>query len=366
MAFGRKEMKAVLTLNAQFTHCQQKHNYEVLVKPIKSLGLEAFISDNIENLPAVSQILNINTKEILRKDGMIELSPGNYYDKDTIGQDKAEGRLSVWRGYSITVTTYNKKLFIQVDPCSRVLRDESFLQTLEEERKKISLEEIKIKYQNHPVLRKYGNPKIYKIEDIDYHQTPKSKFYDNKEGKEITYLDYYKKNYGVNIKNPNQPLIKVLADKKFNKKNEEKKYIFLIPEMVALTGLTDEQRSNFKIMKSLGEFTKLTANKRMSETRALLNHIKGDEDIMYDINDKPKALHGFKLSAPHIFLGKNRQAYVDRGSIKLKERVYDPYEFNDFVFCYSVGQDPQNDIADADEAFDLLKAAAKTFGIKFG
>ena len=204
------------------------------------------------------------------------------------------------------MTTYNKKLFIQVDPCSRVLRDESFLQTLEEERKKISLEEIKIKYQNHPVLRKYGNPKIYKIEDIDYHQTPKSKFYDNKEGKEITYLDYYKKNYGVNIKNPNQPLIKVLADKKFNKKNEEKKYIFLIPEMVALTGLTDEQRSNFKIMKSLGEYTKLTANKRMSETRALLNSIKGDEDIMYDINDKPKALNGYKLPAPHIFLAKNR------------------------------------------------------------
>ena len=85
MAFGRKEMKTVLTLNAEFTHSEQKHNYEVLVKPIKSLGLEAFISENIENLPAVSQILNINTKEILRKDGMIELSPGNYYDKDTIG-----------------------------------------------------------------------------------------------------------------------------------------------------------------------------------------------------------------------------------------------------------------------------------------
>ena len=238
---------------------------------------------------------------------MIELSRGSYYDKNKIGYDKAEGWLSVWRGYSITVTTYNKKLFIQVDPCSRVLRDKSFLQTLDEEkRNKLSSLEIKIKYQNYSVLRQYGNPKIYKIEDIDYDQTPKSKFYDNKEGKEVTYLDYYKKNYGVNIKNPNQPLIKVLCDKKFNKKNEEKKYIFLIPEMVALTGLTNGQRKNSKIMKSLGEFTKLTANNRMSETRALLNQIKEDEDIMYDINDKPKALNGFKLPAPHIILGKNR------------------------------------------------------------
>ena len=61
----------------------------------------------------------------------------------------------------------------------------------------------------------------------------------------------------------NQPLIKVLADKKFLKKNEEKKYIYLIPEMLALTGMTDDQRSNYKIMKSVGEYTKLTANNRM-------------------------------------------------------------------------------------------------------
>ena len=114
-------------------------------------------------------------------------------------------------------------------------------------------------------MRKYGNLKIYKIEEIDKKLSPKSTFYDNKEGKDLTYIEYFKTRYGVSIKNEGQPLIKVLADRKFNKsKNpQDKQYIYLVPEMVCLTGLTDQQRSNFKIMKSLGEFTKLSAERRM-------------------------------------------------------------------------------------------------------
>ena len=57
---------------------------------------------------------------------------------------------------------------------------------------------------------------------------------------------------------------------------------------------------------------------------------------MFKINEKPLALTGYKMSTPHIMLGKNREANVFKGEIKLKEKVLDPYEFNDFMFCYSV------------------------------
>lgn len=111
-----------------------------------------------------------------------------------------------------------------------------------------------MKFQGHPILRKYGSPKIYKIEEIDYKLNPKNTFYDSKEGKDVSYVEYFKNRYGVKIKDEAQPLIKVLADRRFNKsKNpQDKQYIYLVPEMVCLTGLTDEQRSNFRIMKSLG------------------------------------------------------------------------------------------------------------------
>lgn len=40
MAWGRKEMKTVLTCKAEFLKNEVKHSFEVLVKPTKSLGVE--------------------------------------------------------------------------------------------------------------------------------------------------------------------------------------------------------------------------------------------------------------------------------------------------------------------------------------
>jgi len=94
---------------------------------------------------------------------MIELIPGSYFHPDLINSNKVEGKLNVWRGFDITVSAYNKTLFLQIDPCSRVLREESFFQTIESDRENLKIEEINIKYKGSPVLRKYGSPKIFKI-----------------------------------------------------------------------------------------------------------------------------------------------------------------------------------------------------------
>lgn len=53
--------------------------FDVLVKPTKSMSLESFMGENMENLPSISQVLNINTKQRLREEGMIELYPGSYF-----------------------------------------------------------------------------------------------------------------------------------------------------------------------------------------------------------------------------------------------------------------------------------------------
>ena len=71
------------------------------------------------------------------------------------------------------------------------------------------------------------------------------------------------------------------------------------------------------------------------------------------------------MHAPIIMLSKNREAQVQKGTIFLKEKVLDPFRFEEMIFCYSVGKNAQNDQADADDALDLLRRAAKTFGINF-
>lgn len=142
----------------------------------------------------------------------------------------------------------------------------------------------------------------------------------------------------------------------------------MIPELVCLTGLTDNQRSNFNVMKSLAQHTKLSAQTRMLEAAEMVHGLQQDEDLMFKIKSTPNALNGFKLPSPHVKLGKGREATVKNGTIMFKEKVLDPFEFREFVICYSVNQNPKyadDDRNDVDEAYDLLKTAAKTFGIKF-
>jgi len=86
---------------------------------------------------------------------------------------------------------------------------------------------------------------------------------------------------------------------------------------------------------------------------------------MFDINQNPKSLNGYKMQTPHIFLGKNREVQVQKGSINIREKVLDPYCFKNMIFIYSIGKESEYDRRDADDAFDLLKTAAKTFGIQF-
>jgi aubergine len=60
---------------------------------------------------------------------------------------------------------------------------------------------------------KYGNMKVYKIDRLEFKMSPKNKFEYAKEGKEISYIDYFQTKYGYKVKKENQPLVRVLADK---------------------------------------------------------------------------------------------------------------------------------------------------------
>ena len=80
----------------------------------------------------------------------------------------------------------------------------------------------------------------------------------------MTYQEYFKEAYGLKVTNPKQPLLKAVKniqkviDKQTKKIKEVKHYVYLVPEFVSPTGMTDEQRADFRTMKSLDPYTKLS------------------------------------------------------------------------------------------------------------
>lgn len=94
-------------------------------------------------------------------------------------------------------------------------------------------------------LNRYNN-KTYRIDDIAWDQNPTNTF-QTKTG-EISYVQYYKSQYNIDIKDLKQPLLISREDKRVPGQKEKVTFSFsIIPEISYLTGLTDEQRADFKV-----------------------------------------------------------------------------------------------------------------------
>lgn len=102
----------------------------------------------------------------------------------------------------------------------------------------------------------------------------------------------------------------------------------------------------------------------MKESQKMISRLQTDENLVYQIDESPKPLNGFKMDIPRISLGK-KLASLFKGSINLKERILDPFTFQEMIFCYSLGKYADDDRADADDALALLQKASSTFGIQF-
>lgn len=90
------------------------------------------------------------------------------------------------------------------------------------------------------VLTRYNN-RTYRICGIDRQKTPNSFFTPGAKFREdapnnITYIDYYRETYTIDIEDANQPLLIATASN-FEKKQKSHK-VNLIPELCFITGLT--------------------------------------------------------------------------------------------------------------------------------
>ena len=117
----------------------------------------------------------------------------------------------------------------------------------------------------------------------------------NIEGKgEMTYVDYYKKQYGIDIKDMKQPLLLSTPEKTSKSEENVLKTLALIPELCMLTGMSEAMRADFRvgpqeletetfihsllflfqIMKEVGNFTRSTPQARVDGMRSFMKRIE--------------------------------------------------------------------------------------------
>lgn len=236
------------------------------------------------------------------------------YFADHISLKNSGYDLEVWQGFNPTVNSVNGKILINLELICKLVRGKTAHQELKEifmncKGAKNPQKEAKKAFTGVSVLTRYNNDKLYLITDVDFSQNPQSTF--DCKGSQITYASYYKTKYSIQIQDLNQPLL-VNFDKKTGKT------CYLIPEICFMTGMTDQMRADFKLMKEISRYTIGQASEKTRDTIKIMNDIinsttyqKQSQNSGFTISRSPVEFNGKKLSPGSFLLGKNQSFDID-------------------------------------------------------
>ncbi|XP_052501028.1 piwi-like protein 2 [Budorcas taxicolor] len=202
----------------------------------------------------------------------------NFYDP-TSAMVLQQHRLQIWPGYAASIRRTDGGLFLLADVSHKVIRNDSVLDimhTMYLQNKENFQDECTKLLVGNIVITRYNN-RTYRIDDVDWNKTPKDSF-TMSDGKEITFLDYYSKNYGITVKEEDQPLlIHRPSERQNNQGMLLKSEILLLPELSFMTGIPEKMKKDFRAMKDLTQQINLSPKQHHNALECLLQRISKNE-----------------------------------------------------------------------------------------
>nr|BAC02573.1 piwi-related protein [Tetrahymena thermophila] len=260
---------------------------------------------------------------------------GRKYFDPASRKEYNEYDLAVFSGYESSLEKYsfNQKL-LNIDSCFKVQRTSNLLQALQQVKDRNDLSG----FVGNTVITSY-NGKFHRIESIEKDMSPNDAFEDRK-GTKKTYMQYYKEAYNIGNIDPNQPLVKCVELKG---KTKTPFTYYLIPSLCQVTGLTDQQRNDFNLMKKLAEVTKPKAGERIAQASKFIQRIKQDadktlKDWSVEICEKPQTIDYKQLDAGNMEMQQGKKKInVATGSLDrdTQTQMFEQPSLNMWAIIYS-------------------------------
>ncbi|XP_069194478.1 piwi-like protein Ago3 isoform X2 [Procambarus clarkii] len=283
-------------------------------------------------------------------------------------------KLEIWPGYVTAVSYQEGGIMLCCDVSHRILRTETCYEILtdlcEMQRSNFKAAAAKA-LVGCIVLTRYNN-RSYRIDDILFDQNAESTF-KNYKGEEVRYVDYYYDAYGIKIKDPRQPLLLHRTNMKDGNNQGSKRVLCLIPELCYMTGMTDDMRSDFRVMKDIAQHTRITPTVRQASLRTFIKNVNETPEahqILADwglkLHDCTVPLEGRILPPETIYFANNTVPgldIADWGRDACREKVIVPVDVKPrcwlMLFC---AKDQQR----AHKFGDMLKQVTRNMGIHVG
>uniref|UniRef100_A0A673H3V5 Piwi-like protein 2 n=1 Tax=Sinocyclocheilus rhinocerous TaxID=307959 RepID=A0A673H3V5_9TELE len=226
---------------------------------------------------------NVVLRRVMKLLGL-KLVGRNHYDPNAV-VILGKHRLQVWPGYSTSIKHTDGGLYLIVDVSHKVLRNDSVLDVMNliyQGSRASFQDECTKEFVGSIVITRYNN-RTYRIDDIEWSKSPKDTF-TLADGTVTTFVDYYRKNYGITIKELDQPLLS-------HRPKERSKpggkvitgEILLLPELSFMTGIPEKMRKDFKAMKDLTMHINVGAEQHTQSLKQLLHNINSNNEAVSEL-----------------------------------------------------------------------------------
>jgi len=233
------------------------------------------------------QFFNIMVRKVM-EDLKLQLVGRDYYDK-AAAVTLREWKLELWPGYMTSMRQHENEVMLNCEVSTKILRTDTVMDQMMQCMKGQGGRQMAQKLLLGAIVMTKYNNKTYRIDDILWDKTASDTF-PKRDGTQISYVQYYKERYGLTIRDPKQPLI-VSMPKKSDMRRGFEGPVHLIPELSFMTGLSDDQRANFKLMKSVGEYTRQPPPERMKTLLKFAKRVADTPAIAAEMKD-----YGIKIS----------------------------------------------------------------------
>ncbi|XP_034006787.1 piwi-like protein 2 isoform X2 [Trematomus bernacchii] len=228
---------------------------------------------------------NVVLRRVMKIVGL-KLVGRNHYDPES-AVVLGKHRLQVWPGYSTAIKRTDGGLYLNVDVSHKVLRNDSVLNIMNvmyQECKEYFQDECTKELIGNIVITRYNN-RTYRIDSIEWDKSPKDSF-TFMDGTQTTFVEYYSKNYGITIKEMDQPLL--MHRPKERAKPGGKQImtgeILLVPELSFMTGIPDKMRKDFRAMKDLTMHINVSGEQHTHALKQLLKNISTNPESQKELS----------------------------------------------------------------------------------
>ncbi|RWS29770.1 piwi-like protein 1 [Leptotrombidium deliense] len=189
-----------------------------------------------------------------------------------------EHQLEIWQGLLTALNEHDGGILMVCDTVFKVVRTDTVHDILTDilHRDRGSFQESAKRELGGSIVMTSYNNKTYRIDDIAFDKNPTFVF-ERRHGA-ISIKDYYQEQYKITIRDEKQPLI-VCNPSARDQRQGRTEPILLVPELCAMTGLTESLKNNMDVRKQMTNLTRAEPQRRVQNLYQFMQTLKGNENV---------------------------------------------------------------------------------------